>query len=198
MKKLIFGTTYFKIMKNIILGLFVFGLTTQSYAQVTELPEIYIEPVSYKFLEKIDVDEDVVEVIATEALATEDAEDVTVQPVKLLQREQAIFNLKDSEYYEDEYEYYFLSFYIPEGKILASYDKDGDFLRTIEKFKNTEIPSVVAQAVVKKYPGWTVSENVYLVNYHLENEIVKKEYKLLLERANQRRRVKTDENGNFL
>lgn len=180
-------------MKNIILGLFVFGLTTQSYAQVTELPEIYIEPVSYKFLNKIEVDEDVVEVVKKEAV-----EDVTPHPVKLIQRERKIFNLQNSEYYEDDYEYYFLSFYIPEGKILASYDNDGNFLRTIEKFKNTEIPSVVAQAVVNRYPGWTVSENAYLVNFHLENEVIRKEYKLLLERGNQRRRVKTDENGNFL
>jgi len=91
-----------------------------------------------------------------------------------------------------------LSFYIPEGKILASYDAEGNILRTIGKSKNTEIPSVVAKVVVDKYPGWTVSENVYLVIFHDENEVIRKEYKILLERANQRRRVKTDENGNFL
>lgn len=181
-------------MKKIILGLFVYGLTIASFAQVTELPEIYIEPLSYKYIDKVEFTEDTVEVVAIEVIEAEE----TALPVKLIQRKPKIFNLQNSEYYEDDYEYYFLSFYIPEGKILASYDKDGNFLRTVEKFKNTEIPSVIAQAVVKKYPGWTVSENVYLVNFYLENEVVRKEYKLLLERANQRRRVKTDENGNFL
>jgi hypothetical protein len=39
---------------------------------------------------------------------------------------------------------------------------------------------------------------VYLVNFHDENEVIRKEYKLLLERGNQRRKVRTDENGNFL
>ena len=128
----------------------------------------------------------------------DNAEVSPAEPVKLLQQRPAIFNLENSMYYEDEYEYYFLSFYIPEGKILASYDAEGNILRTIEKLKNTEIPSVVAKAVVEKYPGWTVSKNVYLVNFHDDNEVIRKEYKLLLERGNQRRRVKIDENGNFL
>ena len=91
-----------------------------------------------------------------------------------------------------------MSFYIPERKILASYDAGGNILRASEKLKNTEIPSGAAKAVVDKYPVWTVSENEYLVNFHDENELIRKEYKLLLERANQRRRVKTDVNCNFL
>jgi len=170
-------------MKKIILGLFVFGLTIQSFAQEIEILEVSIAPASYKYIDKV---------------AGDNAEVSPAEPVKLLQERPAAFNLGNSKYYEDEYENYFLSFYIPEGKILASYDAEGNILRTIEKLKNTEIPSVVAKAVVDKYPGWTVSENVYLVNFHDKNEVIRKEYKLLLERANQRRRVKTDENGNFL
>lgn len=181
-------------MKKLILGAFVIGFTSQSFAQITELPEINIEPVNYKYLDKVEVTEDLVEVVAIVGIEAEE----TAQPVKLIQQERKIFNLKNSEYYEDDYENYFLSFYIPEGKILASYDKDGNFLRTVEKFKNTEIPSVVAQTIIKNYPGWIVSENVYFINYYFEQEVIKKEYKLLLEKGNQRRRVKTDENGNLL
>lgn len=170
-------------MKKIILGLFVFGLTIPSFAQEIAILEVDIAPASYKYLPKV----------------AEDTTDVSpAQPVKLFQQRPAIFNLEDSKYYEDNYGYYFLSFYIPEGKILASYDAEGNILRTIEKLRNTEIPSIITKAVVDKYPGWTVSENVYLVNFHDEFEEVRKEYKLLLERGNQRRRVKIDENGKFL
>jgi len=170
-------------MKKIILGLFVFGLTIQSFAQKIEILEVSIAPVSYKYIDKV---------------AEVNAEGSPAEPVKLLQQRPAIFNPENSKYYEDEYENYFLSFYIPEGKILASYDAKGNILRTIEKIKNTEISFVVAKAIVNKYPGWTVSENVYLVNFHDENEVIREEYKFLLERANQRRRVEPDENGNFL
>jgi hypothetical protein len=51
-----------------------------------------------------------------------------------------------------------LSFHIPEGEILASYDAEGNILRTIEKLKNTEIPSIVAKAVVHKYPDQISAE----------------------------------------
>lgn len=170
-------------MKKIVLGLFVFGLTIQSFAQEIEILEVDIAPASYKYLDKV---------------AKDSTEMSSAQPVKLFQQRPAIFNLENSKYYEDQYENYFLSFYIPEGKILASYDAEGNILRKIEKLKNTEIPPVVAKAIVDKYPGWTVSENVYLVNFHDEINEVRKEYKILLERGSQRRRVKTDENGNFL
>ena len=56
---------------------------------------------------------------------------------------------------------------------LASFDAVGNILRTIEKLRNTEIPSVIAKAVEDKYHSWTVSENIYLVNLHAENEVIR-------------------------
>ncbi|CAM4024247.1 hypothetical protein [Gillisia limnaea] len=165
-------------MKRILLGLFIFGLTTQAYAQVTELPEIKIVAVNYKYLD---------------AAGEEDV----AEPVKLLQREAATFNLKNSEYYQDDYDTYFISFFIPQGKILASYDRDGKLLRTAEKFKDIALPKAVSTAVAKRFPGWSVSKDVYLVSYH-EAKGASKTYKLLLENGDKRMRIKTDEKGNFL
>jgi len=166
-------------MKKIFLGLFVFGLTIQSFAQIVELPEVEIVAVNYKYLDNV-------------------GEPDAAQPVKLLQREVAAFDLKNSEYYEDQYDDYFISFYIPAGKILASYDKEGNVLRTVEKYKNIALPPAVAESIVKNYTGWTIAENAYLVNYHDKKGVTKKEYKILLEKEGQRMRIKTDENGNIL
>lgn len=166
-------------MKKIILGLFIFGLTIQSFAQIEELPEIKLVAVNYKYLNTVN---------------ESDASEV----VKSLQREVAAFDLKNSEYYADEYDDYFISFYIPQGKILASYDKDGYILRTVEKFKNVAIPKAVSLSVMKNYEGWTIAENAYLVNYHDQKGITKKEYKILLEKDSRRLRIKTDEDGNML
>lgn len=173
-------------MKNIklILGLFVFGFTLQSFTQEIEILDVHIQPASYKYLDKDQKD---------------DAEVNPAEPVKIFQQQRAaIFTLASSKYYEDDYGFYFLSFYIPEGKILASYDADENVLRTVEKLKNTEVPSAIAKAIVKKYPGWTVSDYVYLVNHHEKGIIHKKEYKILLEKGSLRKRVRTDENGNFI
>lgn len=160
-----------------VLGVFVFGFTIQSFGQV-ELPVVEITAVNYKYIGSTNVDE-------------------VAEPVKRLRLEAAAFDLQNSEFYEDEYDSYFVSFYIPEGRILASYDKEGSLLRTAEKFRNINIPKAVRESVAKRFPQWVISRDVYLVNYH-EATGAKKRYKLLLENGDKRIRVQTDENGEFL
>ena len=45
---------------------------------------------------------------------------------EILERYVDAYDLNNSEYYEDEYEKYFISIYIPVGKILDIYGKDGN------------------------------------------------------------------------
>ena len=162
----------------LILSTCIAGFTIQSFAQEV-LPEVTIVATNYKYLKSI-------------RNPTEEA-----QPVQMLQRQAAAFDVKNSEYYEDEYDTYFISFYIPQGKILAAYDKDGKLLRTAEKFRNVALPTAVTQSVTKRFPQWAISKNVYLVSYY-RAEGTKKEYKLLLANGNKRIRVKTNENGEFM
>lgn len=159
------------------IGALILGVTIQSFAQKV-LPVIEIEATNYKYLNSVD------------------QKDVA-QPVAMLERQAAAFELKDSEFYEDEYANYFVSFYIPDGKILAAYDKDGNLLRTAEKFKNVAVPKSVQEAVAKRFPQWTISKDAYLVSYHDKNGVTKR-YKLLLENGNKRMKVKVDEKGEFL
>jgi len=175
-------------MKKLIVGLFIigittqFGLTTQMYSQVISdgmLPEIEVFASNYKYLNSID-----------NAAAP--------VPVKLLERKVANFDVSESEFYRDEYDFYNISFFIPEGKIVAAYNKDGELLRTIEKFKNIKVPKPVAKSVEKRFPGWVIYEDVYKVSYHKNSGVTKQEYKLTLENGDKRLKVKTDHKGNFL
>ncbi|MDO6428988.1 nicotinate-nucleotide adenylyltransferase [Flavitalea sp. BT771] len=152
------------------------GITSQSFAQ-EPLPPVTVTAVNYKYLSSVNTKE-------------------AAQPVKLLQIRAAAYDVKNSEYYEDDYDEYYISFYIPDGSILAAYDKDGKLLRTIEKFKNIAIPKAISQAVTTRFPQWGITKDVYLVNYS-EGKDTKKVYKLLLENGDKRLRVKCDENGNF-
>jgi len=168
-------------MKKLIFGLFIFGLTIQAFAQVTKvekLSEVVIVATNYKYLNEVDAKEAAI-------------------PVEVLQRKVAAFDLKNSDFYEDEYDSYFVSFYIPEGKILAAYNKDGKIIRTVEKFKNIKLPIEVVQSVSKRFPGWTINDDVYLVKYHHEEGVTKK-YKLRLKNGDKIIKVKTDEEGIFL
>ncbi|MDC1321652.1 nicotinate-nucleotide adenylyltransferase [bacterium] len=149
------------------------------YSQITQLPEVVITAVNYKYLN---------------AVENEDT-DLSVQ---MLQEQVAMYDLKNSDLYGDEYDTYTVSFYIPDGKILAAYDKNGEIIRTIERFQNVKLPKDVRNAVYKRFPNWSLEKDVYLVNYHKNNEKVSKQYKVKLKNGKKVMRVKLAEDGNFL
>jgi len=170
-------------MKKIIFSLLVFGfgLAIQSFAQIKteKLSEVVISTTNYKYLNKVGL---------TNASI----------PVALLEQKVASFNLKDADFYSDEYDLYDVSFYIPEGYILASYDKDGNILRTAEKFKDVALPRAVIESVAKTYPNWSFTKSVYLVSYHDASGKINKKYKIVLKNGDKRIRIKVDPEGNIL
>lgn len=166
-------------MKKLIFGLFLFGLTIQTFSQVIELPDVFISPVNYKYI------------------ATVNTED-TDPNVANLERKAATYDVTSKDYYSDEYDSYDVSFYIPEGFIAAAYDKDGQLLRTIEKFKSVKLPIAVSKAVNDRFPKWTIESDIYKVTYSDKKMSAKKIYKMKLTNGEETIKVKTDEEGNFL
>lgn len=165
------------MMKTTVIGLFLLGLTTHIYAQEPEtFPAVNIVH-NYKYLSDVNSNEDAI-------------------PVEELHLKISDFNVQELDIYADEYDLYEVFFFIPEGKILASYDKESNLLRTIERFKNINLPSYVIESVADRFPNWTISKNVYLVNYHNSGR-TKKEYKLTLENGDKRIKVKVDDEGIF-
>jgi hypothetical protein len=168
-------------MKKLILGLFIFGLTTQVFAQITkveELSEVVVTAVNYKYLNQTD---------------NKDA----VVPVKMLERKAAAYNLQTQDYYQDDFDFYTVSFYIPDGKLVAVYDPDGKILRTIEKFDNVRLPEAVSQSLASRFPNWVLVKDIYRVTYK-ENRGAKKVYKLKLKNGDKTMRVKMNEDGDYL
>ncbi len=164
-------------MKKLILGLLIFGLTSQISAQVVELETIELTAVNYKYLNAVD------------------SKEVPV-PVKVLEEKVAEFDLTNAEFYVDEYDLYQVSFFIPQGKILAAYDKDGKVIRTVERFTDIKLPEMVRMAIFERFPGWTVEKDVYKVNYHDGKS--SRIWKVLLTNGEKKIRVKLDGYGNFL
>jgi predicted nucleic acid-binding protein len=165
-------------MKKLFFSLLLLGFTIQVYAQITVLPEVAIT-VNYKYLDAVN------------------SEDMA-EGVKMLREEVAFYDLKDSELYKDEYDTYFVSFFIPEGKILAAYDKDGILIRTIEKFKNIKLPQDVLTAVANRFPEWGIAKDIYKVNYHHEKGATKEVFRIKLENGDKTVMVKIAPDGNFM
>ena len=168
-------------MRKLLLGLLALGMIAQLHAQVVNdgmLPEVEVRATNYKYLNSID---------NTEAAVS----------VKLLEDMVAKFDVRSSEFYEDGSDFYKVYFYIPDGKVVAAYDKDGKILYTIEKFNNVALPNNVASSVAERFPGWKIAKDVYKVNYDV-NTGSNKQYKIVLENGKKRIRVKVDDDGVFL
>jgi uncharacterized ubiquitin-like protein YukD len=163
-------------MKKLIFIYAVFAFPLSAIAQVVTLPEVEVTTQNYKYL---------------------DAVQNTPVPktVEFLERYATKYDLKNSEYY---YEKYFVSIYIPSGKILGVYDKEGNILRTVEKYQNVALPNIIAQSVKKNFSGWKMTKNVFLVHYHNEMGVMRKEYTIVLEKGNQGMRIKLDDKGVIL
>ena len=165
-------------MKKLFFYLISIGFVSQIYAQDIQLPEVVISAVNYKYLN---------------AVNAEDSDMI----VKQLQQKVALYNIKESELYEDDYDYYTVSFYIPDGRIVAAYDRDGNIIRTIEKFESVKLPKDVRDAVFDRFPNWTLDKDVYYVNYRT-NMDTRKVYKIKLKNGSEVLRVKIDAEGNFM
>ena len=168
-------------MKKFIIGLFVIGLTSQVFAQVTKvekLSEVVVTAINYKYLNAID------------------SKEVAI-PVKMLERKVAAYNVEDSEFYSDDFEFYTISFFIPEGKIVAVFNPEGEIIRTIERFEDVMLPTAVRNAVAERFPNWTIVKDAYRVTY-VQDKGANKSYKIKLKNGDKTTRVKIDDTGEFL
>jgi hypothetical protein len=168
-------------MKRVFLLLVTLGFVTPFLAQeigTEELSEVVVKPVNYKYLNQINHKADPV-------------------PVRLLQKEAAGYIVQDQDFYQDDYSHYTVSFYIPEGKLVAVYDHEGVILRTIERFKNVDVPRAVVRSLKNSYPDWELLSDVYFVTYNQREGAVKR-YKLKLRKGEKIIRLKMDEQGQIL
>lgn len=165
-------------MKKIIFFLISIGFLSQMNAQEIKLPEVVISAVNYKYLNAVNTDD-------------------SDMSVKLLQQKVALYNVKESDLYEDDFDTYMIAFYIPEGRIVAAYDKDGKIIRTIEKYESIRLPKDIRDAVFERFPNWTLDKDIYYVNYNT-NMDPKKVYKMKLRNGKEVLRVKIDAEGNFM
>lgn len=168
-------------MKKIILGLLISGLASQAYAQVVQteqLSEVVVMAANYKYLNESD-------------------NKVAAIPVKMLERKVAAYDVQESGFYQDDWGLYTVSFYIPDGKIVAVYDADGKVVRTIEHFKDVALPKEVRNALATRFPNWELTGDTYRINYN-DRDGTKKNYKIRIKNGEKTMKVKMSESGEFL
>ena len=74
-------------------------------------------------------------------------------------------------------------------KLVSLYDEDGNVLKTVERFKNVQLPESIRRAVKKRFPKWEIVKDVYEVKYTAATG-AKKVYKMKLKNGNETIRIK--------
>ncbi|PQB04750.1 nicotinate-nucleotide adenylyltransferase [Aureitalea marina] len=166
-------------MRKVIMVVFLLGLTSQLFAQdVEQLKEVVVTAINYKYLSAVDNSEAAI-------------------PVQTLERQAARFNVEEQDLYIDDYATYNVSFYIPDGKIVAAYNEKGEIVKTIEKFENVQLPEEVRVSLKSRFPNWEVVKDVYMVSY-TKDKGAKKIYKIKMKNGDKTMRVKLDHLGNYM
>ncbi|MCG9972433.1 hypothetical protein [Christiangramia crocea] len=75
------------------------------------------------------------------------------------------------------------------GVLLAQYNKEGNLVRTYQKFKDIPLSPEIRNQVFAQYEGWTMTKNKYIAA-GMEDGIDKEKYLVHLERGKDREKLK--------
>ena len=164
-------------MKKVLLSLLALSITSFGFAQEPkdQVKEIVLEGVTLKPPN-------------FEYLAAVQGPN-TPATVKVLERKAAYYDLEESPIYDDSYDAYEVFFSDSDGRIIATYDKNGKILKSYEKFKDIPIPAPVRNTVYQAYPDWKINKYTYVVSYYKDKSI-KKTYHFQIENGNKKKNLK--------
>lgn len=166
------------------MGLFLVGFVLQSFAQDVlfdvklkkeEVPNVIIESVEEDFPDFI-------------------VEEYRPVPLEFI-GEDVIVNRNINS--NDDYDTYQITFKGKGERLVATYNKDGKLLSTVENGKNIAPPISVDNAVEKAYPEWIITKDNYKIVHYTGSKKIER-YKLVLENSGKKIRVYTDASGNIL
>lgn len=119
------------------------------------------------------------------------------QHVRQLENEVNNYDIYKENTYAAPNDTYVVKFRNNEGDILATYNGNGQLIKSVEKFNHVRIPQPVLETLQKNFKGWTLHEAGYRVAY-LKNKKAKKIYMLQLMKNQHKMNLKIDCLGNLL
>lgn len=74
------------------------------------------------------------------------------------------------------------------GSLKAQYDKNGELVKTFQKFRDLPLPKAVTEQVQHNYRNWSVVHNKYLATSR-KDEIVKEKYVIHIQKGSMKDRL---------
>ncbi len=171
-------------MKNLVIGLFVLGLTNLGFSQNTnseseevQLKDVVISNVNLNYLEKVQDIASSVNVIS-------------------LEKEASNFDVKGLAEFDGRKEAFKVRFKGTKGFIIADYDRNGKILKTFERYKDIALPKNLIKTVIKQYPESNFLKVAYTVDYN-DQKMVKKTYKIQIMDNGKKRNLKFNSGDNL-
>lgn len=171
-------------MRTLFLSLLLIAVTTIGQAQAIQLEEAKVgfTPLDSKITRNGDefsykVDEAYTGEFSKDAIAFMNAN----------------FNIRNfiEEVSAENYDAYRVTFTSGKGYLSANFDKEGNLLKTYQKFRDMPLPLDIRREVYMANVGWTMTENKYVASGR--GDLIEKEiYKIKLEKGNQKRAMKID------
>ncbi len=96
-----------------------------------------------------------------------------------------------AEFNEGNYNSYAVTLTSSKGFLSADFDKDGNLVKTYQKFKDILLPLDVRREVYMANKGWAMTTNKYVASG--KGDLIETEgYKIKLQKGNQRKTIKLD------
>ncbi len=109
--------------------------------------------------------------------------------VLTLQNMAAEFDPKTSLWMEKGSTIFNITFHKGSGTIQATYDSNGNIIKTIEKYNNVSLPASVRNSVWKEYQGYQITRSSYEISY-AGGKRTKAFYKVWLEKEGNKKKLK--------
>jgi hypothetical protein len=171
-------------MKKLAIGLFILGLTSQGFSQntkseveVVNLKDVVLSTANMNYLAKV-------------------LNNTMSDQVKLLEENAAKFDITVLPEYDGHKEAFKTIFRGNEGYIIATYDHNGNILKTSERYKDIALPKNIIKSILREYPKSDFLKVVYTVDYNHQKD-VKKTYKIQIIKDNLVKNLKISSDGNI-
>ena len=171
-------------MKNLLIGIFVLGLTSLGFSQNTNS-------------ENEEVQLAAVEISSYNLNYLEEVIDIGLSDnVKSLEQEAANFDVKSLDEFDGRKEIYKVKFIGTKGFLIADYDWNGKIVKTSERYKNINLPKDLIKSVLNQYPESQFLKVAYNVEYGAQ-ENIEKIYRIKIMNDGKKRNLKISSGSNY-
>ncbi|RKS53649.1 hypothetical protein BC962_1903 [Gillisia mitskevichiae] len=172
-------------MKTLIVLLLLVGwISTSQAQQITELEEAKVNfaPTAVKISSNLDN--------YTFVVKEDFAGEFVKNPIGFM-KENFDINSFITSIDNDKYDEFLVTFKSSKGVLEASYDNEGNILKTNQRFKDIVLPLKVRRALYTSHTGWTMVQNKYMASGNGER-IDREVYKIKIANGNKKQNIKID------